>query len=151
MHVAGNEHFLAPCPTIPSFGKRYDRRGIVSKIRPHDWKKAKIQRHTTLKTHLFKSQNHSTNSALWLVESRDAHRLALGREVKFPLTVCCEFSLLTEPPRSREIDKITEFADIARENAHFQQHAWGYISLLKINWRVAMIELCLWSKKTAIR
>ena len=63
MHVAGNEHFLAPCPTIPSFGKRYDRRGIVSKIRPHDWKKAKIQRHTTLKTHLFKSQNHSTNSA----------------------------------------------------------------------------------------
>ena len=52
----------------------------------------------------------------------------LGPEVKFPLTVCCEFSLLTEPPRSREIDKITEFADIARENAHFQQHAWGYIS-----------------------
>ena len=27
----------------------------------------------------------------------------LGPEVKFPLTVCCEFSLLTEPPRSREI------------------------------------------------
>ena len=25
MHVAGNEHFLTPCPTIPSIGKRYDR------------------------------------------------------------------------------------------------------------------------------
>ena len=38
--------------------------------------------------------------------------------------------------------------DMARENAHFQQHAWGYISLIN---SAAMIKRCLWSKHFAIR
>ena len=68
------------------------QRGIVSNIRPHDWKKAKIQGHTTLKTYLFKRLTHSINGAFWLVESRDAHRLLRVNFHVLPLIVhilCC--------------------------------------------------------------
>ena len=37
--------------------------------------KVKISPYTTLKTALSKRENHSTNNAFWLVESRDAYRL----------------------------------------------------------------------------
>ena len=57
MHVAGNEHFLAPSPQY-----LLSANAMIGRV----------------------------NTGLW-------------PEVKFPLTVCCEFSLLTEPPRSREI------------------------------------------------
>ena len=42
------------------------------------WNKAKISPYTPLKTALPKRENHSTNNAFWLVESRDAYRLLLS-------------------------------------------------------------------------
>ena len=75
----------------------------------------------------------------------------LGPRLNFPWPFVASFLCWLSHLGRGKFDKITEFADIARENAHFQQHAWGYISLLKINWGLAMIELCLWSKKSAIR
>ena len=50
--------------------------GIVSKFPTNAWNKAKISPYTPLKMALSGGENHSTNNAFWLVESRDAHRLA---------------------------------------------------------------------------
>ena len=41
------------------------------------WNKVKISPHIPLKTALSKRENHSTDNAFLLVESRDAHRLPL--------------------------------------------------------------------------
>ena len=49
--------------------------GIVSKLPTQAWNKAKSLLHIPLKRALSKHENHSTNDAFWLVESRDAHRL----------------------------------------------------------------------------
>ena len=49
--------------------------GIVSKFPTNAWNKAKISPYTPLKMALSGGENHSTNNAFWLVESRDAHRL----------------------------------------------------------------------------
>ena len=48
--------------------------GIVSKLPTQTWNKAKISPHIPLKTALSTRENHSTNDAFWLVESRDVHR-----------------------------------------------------------------------------
>ena len=49
--------------------------GIVSKLPTQAWNKAKISPRIPLKTALSERENHSTDDAFWLVESRDAHRL----------------------------------------------------------------------------
>ena len=49
--------------------------GIVSKLPTQAWNKAKISPHIPLKTALSERENHCTNDAFWLVESRDAYRL----------------------------------------------------------------------------
>ena len=59
--------------------------GIVSKLPTQAWNKAKISPHLPLKTALSKRENHSTNDAFWLVESRDAHR---GHCLIWPGRVC---------------------------------------------------------------
>ena len=43
-----------------------------------------------------------------------------------------------------------DILDMARENAHLQQHAWGYFAFKRLL-SVAMIELCLWSKRYTTR
>ena len=48
----------------------------MSKLPTQAWNKAKISPHIPLKNALSKRENHSTNDAFWLVESRDARRLA---------------------------------------------------------------------------
>ena len=48
---------------------------IVWKLPTQAWNKAKISPYTPQKTALHKLENHSTNNAFWLVESRDADRL----------------------------------------------------------------------------
>ena len=50
---------------------------IVSKLPTQAWNKAKSSPQIPLKRALSKRENHSTNDAFWLVESRDAHRLLL--------------------------------------------------------------------------
>ena len=47
----------------------------MSKLPTQAWNKTKISPHIPLKTAPSKRENHSTNDAFWLVESRDAHRL----------------------------------------------------------------------------
>ena len=47
----------------------------MSKLPTQAWNKAKISPHIPLKTALSERENHSTNDAFWLVESRDAYRL----------------------------------------------------------------------------
>ena len=47
----------------------------MSKLPTQPWNKAKISPHIPLKTALSERENHSTNDAFWLVESRDAYRL----------------------------------------------------------------------------
>ena len=49
--------------------------GIVSKLHTQAWNKAKSSPHIPVKRALSKRENHSTNDAFWLVESRDAHSL----------------------------------------------------------------------------
>ena len=49
----------------------------MSKLPTQSWNKAKISPDIPLKTPLSKRENHSTNDAFWLVESRDAHSLLL--------------------------------------------------------------------------
>ena len=62
--------------------------GIVSKLPTQAWNKAKISPHTPLKTALSKRENHSTNDAFWLVESRDAHRLVMLYQATI-VAACC--------------------------------------------------------------
>ena len=113
---------------------------FISEIYPHAccWKWA-----------FSRAMSHNTffRQTLWSGEWTQG----LGPRSNFPWPFVASFLCWLSHLGRGKFDKITTFADIARENAHFQQHAWGYISLLKINWGVAMIELCLWSKKSAIR
>ena len=56
----------------------------MSKLPTQAWNKAKISPHIPLKTALSERENHSTNDAFWLVESRDAHRLRSDWRVHHP-------------------------------------------------------------------
>ena len=134
-------------PKINRIAKCFDQRQrfiiaalFISEIYPHAccWKWA-----------FSHAMSHNTfyRQTLWSGEWTQG----LGPRSNFPWPFVASFLCWLSHLGRGKFDKITTFADIARENAHFQQHAGGYISLLKINWGVAMIELCLWSKKSAIR
>ena len=90
MHVAGNEHFLAPCPTILACVA--DTLNLLYTGLYKWFRRVRGPAATQATQYLL-----SANAMIGRVNT------GLGSEVKFPLTVCCEFSLLTEPPRSREI------------------------------------------------
>ena len=59
-----------------NFPRRYS---LVWKLPIQAWNKSKISQYTPLKTALPQRENHSTNNAFWLVESRDAHHLHKNR------------------------------------------------------------------------
>ena len=59
-----------------NFPRRYS---LVWKLPTQAWNKSKISPYTPLKTALPQRENHSTNNAFWLVESRDAHHLHKNR------------------------------------------------------------------------
>ena len=59
-----------------NFPRRYS---LVWKLPIQAWNKSKISPYTPLKTALPQRENHSTNNAFWLVESRDAHHLHNNR------------------------------------------------------------------------
>ena len=63
--------------------------------------------------------------------------------------MCCEFSLLTEPPNNERNFTCLEREgnlNIARETALISSNMRGAISLLNVSCGVAMIKVYLWSK-----
>ena len=90
---------------------------FISEIYPHAccWKWA-----------FSRAMSHNTffRQTLWSGEWTQG----LGPRSNFPWPFVASFLCWLSHLGRGKFDKITTFADIARENAHFQQHAWGYIS-----------------------